>query len=52
MTKCNHELPISRGRERIWALEQKRLAEAQRHLRAISAQWDETLARLRVFVER
>ncbi len=41
-----------RGRERIWALEQKRLAEAQRHLRAISAQWDETLARLRVFVER
>ena len=41
-----------RGRESIWTLEQKRLAEAQRHLRTISAQWDETLARLKAFVER
>ncbi len=41
-----------RGRESIWALERKRLAEAQRHLRTISAQWDETLARLKSYVER
>lgn len=40
------------GRERVWQLEQKRLAAARRHLQQISAQWDETLGRLRSFVER
>ena len=40
------------GRESIWQLEQKRLAEARRHLQMISTQWDETLVRLKSFVER
>jgi DNA-binding transcriptional ArsR family regulator len=40
------------GRESVWQLEEKRLAEARRHLQAISAQWDETLSRLKKFVER
>jgi len=40
------------GRESVWQLEQKRLAEARRHLHMISAQWDETLGRLKSFVER
>jgi DNA-binding transcriptional ArsR family regulator len=41
-----------RGRESIWRLERKRLADARRHLQLISAQWDETLGRLKSFVER
>jgi DNA-binding transcriptional ArsR family regulator len=41
-----------RGRERLWEMEQKRLAEARRHLEAISVQWDDTLGRLKGFVER
>jgi DNA-binding transcriptional ArsR family regulator len=40
-----------RGRETVWRLEQKRLAEAQKHLQSISVQWDETLVRLKDFVE-
>lgn len=40
------------GRESVWQLEQKRLADARRHLELISAQWDETLGRLKTFVER
>ena len=40
------------GRESVWQLEEKRLAEARRHLQSISAQWDETLGRLKQFVER
>jgi DNA-binding transcriptional ArsR family regulator len=40
------------GRESLWQLEEKRLADARRHLQLISAQWDETLARLKSFVER
>lgn len=40
------------GRETVWELENKRLAEARRHLETISAQWDETLGRLKGFVER
>jgi DNA-binding transcriptional ArsR family regulator len=40
------------GRERIWELQPKRLAEAQRHLETISAQWDDAIERLRAFVER
>src|SRR5207237_916454 len=31
------------GRESVWHVEQKRLADARRHLHMISAQWDETL---------
>jgi DNA-binding transcriptional ArsR family regulator len=41
-----------RGRERIWRLEQKRLREARLYLDSISAEWDESLARLRAFVEK
>lgn len=40
-----------RGRERIWQLNQRRLQDARRHLELISKRWDETLARLRKFVE-
>jgi DNA-binding transcriptional ArsR family regulator len=39
------------GRESIWQLERKRLADARRHLQLISAQWDDTLNRLKGFVE-
>jgi DNA-binding transcriptional ArsR family regulator len=39
------------GRESVWQLEQKRFADARRHLQTISAQWDETLGRLKAFVE-
>jgi DNA-binding transcriptional ArsR family regulator len=41
-----------RGRERVWQLEPKRLAEAHEALDDISAQWDAALARLKAFVER
>jgi DNA-binding transcriptional ArsR family regulator len=41
-----------RGRELLWALQQERLATARRYLETISARWDETLDRLKVFVER
>ena len=41
-----------RGRETVWRLEQKRLEDALRYLRLISAQWDEALGRLKRFVER
>ena len=40
------------GRESVWQLEQKRLADARRQLQTIAAQWDETLDRLKSFVER
>ena len=39
------------GRESVWHVEQKRLADAERYLVAISAQWDETIGRLKNFVE-
>lgn len=39
------------GRERVWELEPQPLLEAQRSLARISAQWDEALGRLKVFVE-
>ena len=41
-----------RGRESLWQLDQKRLADAHRHLQMISARWDETLGRLTSVVER
>jgi DNA-binding transcriptional ArsR family regulator len=39
------------GRERLWQLDQRRLAEARRHLDQISQQWDAALSRLRRLVE-
>lgn len=39
------------GRERIWELRGKRLAEARQWLDQISAQWDAAIDRLRAFVE-
>ncbi len=41
-----------RGRESLWQLDQRRLAEARRHLAQISKQWDAALGRLRSFVEK
>jgi DNA-binding transcriptional ArsR family regulator len=40
-----------RGRERLWQLRQRRFDEARHYLEQISKQWDEALARLRMFVE-
>lgn len=40
-----------RGRERLWALDRRRLETAKRYLDQISAQWDEALGRLKTFVE-
>ena len=40
-----------RGRERIWEVEPKRLAEARRYLDRISLLWDDALGRLKRFVE-
>jgi len=39
------------GRERIWQLRTKRLADIRRHLDEISGQWDLALERLRELVE-
>jgi DNA-binding transcriptional ArsR family regulator len=39
------------GRENVWQLEPRRLAEARRLLDAISKEWDDTLDRLKAFVE-
>jgi len=39
-----------RGRERVWQLDDRRLALARRHLDTISREWDERLARLEKFV--
>ena len=39
------------GRESVWQLEQRRLADARHYLDLISKQWDEALGRLRKFVE-
>lgn len=41
-----------RGRERVWDLEPKRLADAHEYLDRISHQWDEALDRLKRFVEK
>jgi len=40
------------GRESIFELEPRRLAEARRCLDLISAQWDDAIGRLRALVER
>ena len=39
------------GRESIWKLQPRRLADAHKHLERISRQWDDALDRLRKFVE-
>lgn len=41
----------SAGRERLWAVETRRLEDAQRYLEAISSQWDAAVERLRALVE-
>jgi DNA-binding transcriptional ArsR family regulator len=41
-----------RGREQIWELEPRRLADAHAYLDRIARQWDQALERLRSFVER
>jgi DNA-binding transcriptional ArsR family regulator len=40
------------GRERIWEIESRRLADVRQYLVEISEQWDEALARLQRLVER
>ena len=40
------------GRERIWEIETKRLAEARHYLDQISEQWDAAIGRLRRFVAK
>lgn len=40
------------GRENVWQLEPGRLAEARRLLDLISQEWDDTLDRLKAFVEK
>lgn len=39
------------GRERIWRLQTKRLADVRAYLDQISTQWDDAIERLRAFVE-
>ena len=39
------------GRERIWALESRRLVVASHYLDQISKRWDDAIERLRKFVE-
>jgi DNA-binding transcriptional ArsR family regulator len=39
------------GRERIWEIQTRRLAEVRDYLDHISEQWDEAILRLRRFVE-
>ena len=40
------------GRESVWELETRQLAEARRYLDAVSGKWDAALGRLKAFVER
>jgi DNA-binding transcriptional ArsR family regulator len=39
------------GRESLFALEPKPIDDLRRYLEIVSAQWDDALARLKVFVE-
>ena len=41
-----------RGKESLWRLERRRLDEARRSLDLISRQWDESLSKLKMFVEK
>lgn len=40
-----------RGKESLWRLERQRLEEVRRSLEHISRQWDESLGKLKMFVE-
>jgi DNA-binding transcriptional ArsR family regulator len=40
------------GRERIWQLETRRLADARRYLDEVSAQWDAAVGRLQAYLEK
>ena len=40
-----------RGKESLWRLERRQLEEARRSLNLISRQWDESLGKLKLFVE-
>ena len=40
-----------RGKENLWRLERSRLEEARRSLELISRQWDQSLGKLKMFVE-
>jgi DNA-binding transcriptional ArsR family regulator len=42
---------VRNGREQIWEIRPKRLADARRYLDEISRQWDEAVDRLRALVE-
>lgn len=39
------------GREQVWAINPKRLADGRRHLDRISQEWDDALARFKAHVE-
>jgi DNA-binding transcriptional ArsR family regulator len=39
------------GREQVWTLNPKRLAEGRRHIDVIAAGWDDALARLKMLAE-
>ena len=43
--------PRRQGREQIWELETRRLAQARQALDVISGQWDSAIARFKAFVE-
>jgi len=40
-----------RGRERVWEIEPRRIADARAYLDRISAHWDAAVGRLRAMVE-
>ena len=42
---------LTEGREIVWHVERRRLAQAQSDLQAIARQWGSTLQRLKKFVE-
>lgn len=44
-------LPEKLGRETVWALNGRPLAQARDQLDAIARQWDQAIERLRAFVE-
>ena len=39
------------GREQVWAVNSKRLAEGRRHIEVVAAGWDNALARCKMLVE-
>lgn len=43
---------VRSGRERVWEVEPRQLEEARHYLDLISRQWDESLGRLQMLLER